>query len=122
MHTPDLREAVAGALQRALADCIQRRATLSEAVAHATAAIVARLPDPSERPAERYRRENALAMEIMRDAHARGRGRSGATRAAKQLASDPSNMAERETLERRFRRAWRQQKSGRYPVAAPEPE
>jgi hypothetical protein len=71
-----------------------------------------------DRPSDRLRRENSLALAIMADHEAAGRGRHGAVSAAKRLALDPYDPAELEKLQQRFRRLRRDaQKNERCSVA-----
>jgi hypothetical protein len=66
---------------------------------------------PAERPADRYRRENAEALAIMAKQEGRGRGRRSAARtAARDPATDPHDPAEVERLSQRFRRHRRTRK------------
>jgi hypothetical protein len=101
---------VARAVRAALTAVIERGAPVTDAVSAAVCAILEGDDKGSvrtfapETPTERCRRENQQAMAIMDAADARGRSRDGASEAAKQIATDPSDPLELERLGQRFRR------------------
>jgi len=101
----DLRAKVAAALRQALA-----RAVEPEVIRNATEAVLPLLgdgaPAQQESAAERHRRENAEALEIMG-----GKGRGAASVAARKLGrGDPQRT---EALRRRFNRL--RKKLGHFP-------
>jgi hypothetical protein len=110
--------AIERAVRAAVTNIIERAMPIQTAVRAAAVTLLQRAEPErdhlAERPSERCARENRLALEIMRDFHASGRGRCGAASAAKRLATDPSDPLELEKLQQRFRRLWRDAKKNEH--------
>jgi hypothetical protein len=117
--------AVENAVRAAVTAIIERGEPVHQAVAAAAVRLLEGRETESahfaERPSERTSRENAVAMGIMADFHARGRGRCGAASAAKRLAADPGDPLECEKLQQRFRRLWREAKKNEQCSVVNEP-
>lgn len=115
--------AISRAVTAAVVAAIERGAQVHEAV---HSAVLRHLGgdgnaiSSTDRPSDRLRRENAMAMQIMDDADAAGRGRHGAASAAKRLAVDPRDPCELERLMQRFRRLRRDCKKNEHCSVAEE--
>jgi hypothetical protein len=82
-----IRDAMTAHIQRGAPIDTAVRAVRTAAVAYITKGAADPASGmPQERPLERTSRENRLALQIMTDFAARGRGRCGAASAAKRLA------------------------------------